>query len=70
MVGITNQMYKDITLTPEEMKTKVWVFLDTGEIVWPTVEPYSNIPDISFFELSHKIDIEYKSFSYKFTSTR
>jgi len=34
LVGITNQMYRDTTLSEEERKSKIWVFLDTATVDW------------------------------------
>ena len=32
LAGLPKRVYKEITLTPAEMSTKIWVFLDSGKI--------------------------------------
>ena len=34
LVGITKKEYKEMSLTPDEINCKIWVFLETGEIKW------------------------------------
>ncbi len=36
LVGITKREYRDVikTLTQEEVNSKIWVFLDSGKIIW------------------------------------
>jgi hypothetical protein len=34
LVGITKKEYKQITLSPEEKDDKIWVFLESKQIVW------------------------------------
>lgn len=34
LVGITKREYKDITLNKYEKASKIWVFLDSGDIIW------------------------------------
>ena len=34
LVGITNREYKDVTLTQTEKDSKIWVFLEEGQITW------------------------------------
>ena len=50
LVGITKREYKYINLTEEEKESKVWVFLDTGEIKW--IKDDHHIPLFSFNNLA------------------
>lgn len=56
LVGISRREYKDVTLTQEERDSKIWVFLDSGEVLYakdqPLVELAFNIDEnlYSFFK--------------------
>ena len=46
LVGITRREYKDVTLNQCERDSKIWVFLETGEVIWN--QDGTTVPELDF----------------------
>jgi hypothetical protein len=56
LVGITKREYRNLDLTPQEKSSKIWVFLESGEVIW------SDDPVPSFDIKTVDLEFEYTSF--------
>ena len=61
LVGITKREFRELQLSDDERDSKIWVFVENGEIIWN--KDNMPRPPFHFEDLVGKIDDDYQSFS-------